>query len=99
MDPEKSDSESPTPTPGHKSHKVLYYDTIRKYLKAVSTVEGTREDLKEESSEYELRDGILYHSDLGTPVQVDLGSHRTSQGGKLLQCQCLQLLQRVFRLT
>jgi len=51
--------------------KAFYYNTLRKYLKAISLA-NSDEELKEESSGYELRDGILYNLELNTPVITTL---------------------------
>ena len=45
---------------------------MRKYLKASGLVKDVDKRVKQNSSNYELRDGILHHSELGTPVIIAL---------------------------
>jgi len=52
--------------------KAFYYNTLRKYLKAISLTNDSDEELKQESTGYELRDGILFNSELNTPVLTTL---------------------------
>lgn len=57
-------------TPGvfqRRMNKVL-----RKYLKASNVVDDVDDDLKQDSANYELRDGLLYNSELNTLVQFIL---------------------------
>ena len=58
--------------PVRRPRKVEYYNEMRKYLKASNVVDDIDDDLKRESANYELRDGILYNSKLNTPVQLTL---------------------------
>ena len=67
----------PTPTSEpnpRRIRKVDYYRKLRKYVKATAMLSNTADDvdLKQESSRYELRDGILYSSELNTPVIIAL---------------------------
>ena len=48
------------------------YQKLRKYLKAYNIVGKVDNDLKEEASQYTLRDDKLYHQELNTPVIVTL---------------------------
>jgi len=66
------ESAEPEHPPARHSRKVEYYDRIRKYLKASSLVNDADDEVRQSSSNYELRDGTLYHSELGTPVVVTL---------------------------
>lgn len=45
---------------------------LRKYLKASNVVDDVDDDLKQDSANYELRDGLLYNSELNTLVQFIL---------------------------
>jgi transposase InsO family protein len=67
-EPEKE----PVQSPARRGHSVEYYGKLRKYLKASGLVDGTDDELKRDSSNYELRDGVLYSSELGTPVVIAL---------------------------
>ena len=58
--------------PVRRPRKVEYYNLMRKYLKASNVVDGVDDDLKQDSANYELRDGILYNLKLNTPVQLTL---------------------------
>ena len=59
--------------PPRRIRKSFYYNTMRKYLKPVTLVNDPNdEELKQESSRYEIRDGILYNSELNTSVIVNL---------------------------
>ena len=52
--------------------KTQYYNTLRKYLEAVSLTHDADEELKQQSTAYELRDGVLFNCQLNTPVQTTL---------------------------
>src|SRR5436190_23616317 len=66
----------PTPTSEpnpRRIRKVDYYRKLRKYVKATSMLSNTPDNnLKQEASRYELRDGMLYNSELNTPVIITL---------------------------
>src|SRR5271169_3684641 len=48
--------------------KVTYYNTLQKYLKAVAFSNNANNDLKQESSKYNLQESILYNSELNILV-------------------------------
>ena len=61
----------------HRFRKAAFYNTLHRYLKAVANDSNDSNDeefkeVKEESPRYELRDGILYNSELNTPVIITL---------------------------
>ena len=65
-------AESGDEPPPHRIRKVAYYNTLQKYLKAVTLASDSDNELKQESSKYELRDDVLYNSELNTPVVFTL---------------------------
>jgi len=71
-------AEDNEPAPASKSEpirirKVDYYRKLCKYVKATSMLSNTPDNnLKQEASRYELRDGMLYNSELNTPVIITL---------------------------
>jgi transposase InsO family protein len=75
-EPEIVPEDTPDLDPQHSStrrgHNVKYYSKLRKYLKALDIVNDADEVVKQISSNYELRDGVLYHSELGTSVVIML---------------------------
>ena len=56
----------------HRIRKAFYYNTLSEYLKAISVANDPDDELKQESLRYELRDGILFNSELNTPVILTL---------------------------
>ena len=75
-EPEIVPEDTPDLDPQHSStrreHNVKYYSKLRKYLKALDIVNDADEVVKQISFNYELRDGVLYHSELGTSVVIML---------------------------
>ena len=61
--------------------KAFYYNTLHKYLKIASLTNDADDELKQESTTYELRDGVLFNSEHNTPVLITLGRpHGNNQG-------------------
>jgi hypothetical protein len=52
--------------------KVDYYIIVRKYLKALELSSNSDNDLKQKFSKYQLKDDVLYNSELNTFVVITL---------------------------
>ena len=52
--------------------KVDYYEKLRKYVKANIFLNNANDNLKHESSKYELQDNILYNTKFKTSIIVSL---------------------------
>ena len=70
IDAEQLPPDRESSNPSRHPRKIEDYKRLRKYLKASAVKDNADDHLKQDSSYYELRDGILHHSGSDTPVVI-----------------------------